>query len=175
MILVKLDLKNIFNLRRKAEITDEIKHPPSINEVEVSLKLSTIERELIQLVLHTINQAEENQLVTNNEAKKLYSRYRKNLENIDSETDKSTKQLKLLELTRARNAIYNNYWERLRAVEMAIKELADSLGEDASIFLKTPKNPSKTIAENSRTRKLQPLKEEILTVMEKLREMEVEA
>lgn len=172
---MKLDLKNIFNLRRKDESTDEIKHHPSIDEVEVSLKLSTIERELIQLVLHTIDRAEENKLVNNNEAKKLYSRYRKNLENIDSEIDRSTKQLKLLELTRVRNAIHNNYWERLRAVEMAIKELTDSLGEDASVFLKTPKNSSKTITENSRVRKLQPLKEEILTVMEKLREMEVEA
>ncbi len=95
---MKLDLKNIFNLRRKAEITDEIKPYPSIDEVEVSLKLSTIERELIQLVLHTIDRAEKNKLVNNNEAKKLYSRYRENLENIDSEIDRLTKQQKLLEL-----------------------------------------------------------------------------
>ncbi len=172
---MKFDLKRIFKIRGRKR--GEVEAPvPSFEEAEASLRLSKVEQELIRLVLKAVEKAEKKGVIHGGEAEKLNAKYRGELGRVEEETGRSVKLLKLLELGRVRDNLHIGYLERIKAVEDAMKEIAASVGEEASVLLKPPKPSPSSKAKGgaSKPRGLEPLKKEILKVMKKLEEMDEE-
>lgn len=170
---MKFSLRGIFKRGKEREKREEHGRI-SLEDAESFLKVSTVEKELIRLVLDVLEKARERSLIDGVEAERLNSKYRAELERVEKEIDRYAKVLKLLDLRRVRDSLYKGYWRRIRAVEEAMKELAASIGEEAIPLLKPPKEPTEVRGKPPISEGLKPLREEILKVMEKLEEMEVE-
>ncbi|MBS7645469.1 hypothetical protein KEJ44_05455 [Candidatus Bathyarchaeota archaeon] len=170
---LKFSFKGIFR-RGKVDEKGVREVKTSFEDVESTLKLYTLERGLIRILLDVIGKAGEKGLITSGEVERLSSKYRIELERLEDDIDRYTRILRLLELRRVRDSLYKGYWERIRAVEEAMGELAASIGEEAIPLLKPPREPSRTKREAPASEGLKPLKDEILRAMEKLEEMEVE-
>jgi hypothetical protein len=170
---LKFSLKDIFK-RRESKSEQKKTVTPSFKEAETGLKSSMVERELVNLLLKALKKAEDKGLIESKSAKKLSKKYQVELEKVEGEIDNSMKLLKLLELSRVRGALYSGYWDRIQAIEAAMKELTESMDMDFPSLMKPPQPQSNKRKVTTPHKELQPLKEEILKVMEKLEEIEVE-
>jgi len=170
---LKLSFKRLF---KRGRVREEGGEPAKISfeDADSSLRMYTVERELIRILLDALGRAREKGLIADSEAERLNSKYRMELRRIEESVDKYSRILKLLELRRVRDSLYRGYWERIKAVEEAMRELAASIGEEAAPLLKPPREPAVAGRKAPASEGLKPLRDEILEAMEKLEEMEVE-
>lgn len=171
---MKLSFRGLFKRGRKEEGRGEPLEL-SLEDAESSLRMYTVERELIRILLDLLGRAREEGVIAADEADRLDSKYRIELEKVENGIEKYTGILRLLELQRVRDSLYRGYWERVEAVEEAMRRLAASIGMEATPLLRPPRKPERRRREETPASKgLRPLRDEILEAMEKLEEMEVE-
>ncbi|MGC8848990.1 MAG: hypothetical protein ACP5QI_00750, partial [Candidatus Bathyarchaeia archaeon] len=102
---MRISFKSIFK-RRKVDDKGKEAVETSFEDAESTLKLHTMERELIRLILDVIGKAGEKGLLTRGEAERLTSKYRMELNKVEENIEKYTGILKLIELRSVRDSLY---------------------------------------------------------------------